>query len=333
MPFTARIALLGSGEPGREFVISAKRLGAHVITCDSYAGAPEMQMADGFEVFPMLDGDALRAVIAKHRPDLVVPEIEAIRTEVLAKVQAAGTVVVPSARSAQITMNRDAIRDLAAETLGLTTSRYRYAKTLAEAKAAFDHAVANMRGDRVRVIVEAFVAFDYKITLQTVRTRDGLRFCPPIGHRQAAFAPQTRWKYSNLAYAVAGLLVEKPSGQRFADYAQANILDPLGMANSGFDKPVPGLATPYGRRMPDGSREQFGATHPVCRRARDGGCNRLHLGSWRHGEVRLCPVPPGPARRKPDCRQQLEARDATGEVGRGELADRQRARLRHPAHQ
>ena len=227
MAFTARILLLGSGELGREFVISAKRLGAHVIACDSYAGAPAMQVADAFEVFSMLDGDALRAVIAKHKPDYVVPEIEAIRTEVLAEVEAAGTVVVPSARAAQMTMNRDAIRDLASETLGLRTSRYRYAETLAEAEAAlahvglpcvvkpvmsssgkgqstvreagqmaaaWDYAVANMRGDRVRVIVEGFIAFDYEITLLTVRTRQGIRFCPPIGHRQERGDYQESWQ-------------------------------------------------------------------------------------------------------------------------------------------
>jgi phosphoribosylglycinamide formyltransferase 2 len=227
MAFTARILLLGSGELGREFTISAKRLGAHVIACDSYAAAPAMQVADGFEVFSMLDGDALRAVIAKHTPDYVVPEIEAIRTEVLAEVEAAGIMVLPSARAAQMTMNRDAIRDLASGTLGLRTSRYRYAETLAEAEAALAHvglpcvvkpvmsssgkgqstvrdatditaawdcAVANMRGDRVRVIVEAFIAFDYEITLLTVRTRQGIRFCPPIGHRQERGDYQESWQ-------------------------------------------------------------------------------------------------------------------------------------------
>jgi phosphoribosylglycinamide formyltransferase 2 len=227
MAFTARILLLGSGELGREFTISAKRLGAHVIACDSYACAPAMQVADGFEVFSMLDGDALQAVIQRHAPDYVVPEIEAIRTEVLAQVEAAGTVVVPSARAAQMTMNRDAIRDLASERLGLRTSRYRYAESLADAEAAVAHvglpcvvkpvmsssgkgqstvrtagemaaawntAVSNMRGDRVRVIVEAFIAFDYEITLLTVRTRDGIRFCPPIGHRQERGDYQESWQ-------------------------------------------------------------------------------------------------------------------------------------------
>ena len=120
---TAKILLLGSGELGREFVISAKRLGAEVIACDSYAGAPAMQMADGFEVFSMLDGAALKAAIMKHAPDLVVPEVEAIRTEVLAELEAQGVVVVPSARATVMTMNRDRIRELAAVELGLRTSR------------------------------------------------------------------------------------------------------------------------------------------------------------------------------------------------------------------
>lgn len=227
MAFTAKILLLGSGELGREFVISAKRLGAQVIACDSYAGAPAMQVADGCEVFSMLDGDALRAAIAKHAPDYVVPEVEAIRTEVLAQVEAEGVTVVPSARAAQMTMNRDGIREVAAVELGLRTSRYRYAESLEEVlagaehtgfpcvikpvmsssgkgqstvrdagalKAAWDYAVANMRGDRRRVIVEEFVDFDYEITLLTVRSREGVSFCPPIGHRQERGDYQESWQ-------------------------------------------------------------------------------------------------------------------------------------------
>ncbi len=214
---TARILLLGSGELGREFVISAKRLGAHVIACDSYAGAPAMQVADAFEVFSMLDGAALGAAIEKHKPDFVVPEVEAIRTEVLKDFEDHGQKIVPSARAALMTMNRDRIREVAAVELGLPTSTYLYAETREEMRAAvtkvgipcvvkpvmsssgkgqstiksadavdaaWDYAVAGMRGDRVRVIVEAFVAFDYEITLLTIRTKDGVIFCPPIGHRQ-----------------------------------------------------------------------------------------------------------------------------------------------------
>ncbi|QJQ31117.1 formate-dependent phosphoribosylglycinamide formyltransferase [Sphingomonas lacunae] len=224
---TATILLLGSGELGREFVISAKRLGARVIACDSYAGAPAMQVADDCDVFSMLDGDALRAAIARHKPDLIVPEIEAIRTEVLGEVEALGQVVVPSARATMLTMNRDAIRDVAAQELGVRTSRYTYAESLDKAQAAgadigypcvikpvmsssgkgqsvvktaagmaaaWDYAVSAMRGDRRRVIVEEFIAFDYEITLLTIRARDGVHFCPPIGHRQERGDYQESWQ-------------------------------------------------------------------------------------------------------------------------------------------
>lgn len=217
MGYTAKILLLGSGELGKELTISAKRLGCHVVACDSYAGAPAMQMADEAEVFPMLDGDRLREVVERHRPDFVVPEVEAIRTEILQRIEVAGTTVVPSARATMMTMNRDSIREVAADKLGLKTSKFRFAESLEEVKAAAAHtgfpcvikpvmsssgkgqttvedeaglesawtyAVANMRGDRARVIVEEFVRFDYEITLLTVRTRDGVLFCPPIGHRQ-----------------------------------------------------------------------------------------------------------------------------------------------------
>jgi phosphoribosylglycinamide formyltransferase 2 len=227
MAFTAKILLLGSGELGREFVISAKRLGCQVIACDSYAGAPAMQLADGCEVFSMLDGDLLRAAIDKHQPDFVVPEVEAIRTSVLAEVEAEGVRVVPSARAAQLTMNRDRIRDVAATELGLRTSTYRYAESLEEARAAlaetglpcvvkpvmsssgkgqstvktaedidraWEYAVANMRGDRRRVIVEAFIDFDYEITLLTIRHKGGVSFCPPIGHRQERGDYQESWQ-------------------------------------------------------------------------------------------------------------------------------------------
>lgn len=232
MAFIAKILLLGSGELGREFVISAKRLGCRVIACDSYADAPAMQVADGYEVFSMLDGAALKAAIAKHRPDFVVPEIEAIRTETLAEVEAEGTTVVPSARATMMTMNRDGIREVAAAELGLRTSRYRYAESLEEVLAgarhtglpcvikpvmsssgkgqstvrgedelerAWDYAVANMRGDRRRVIVEEFIPFDYEITLLTVRTRDGVIFCPPIGHRQERGDYQESWQPTSMS--------------------------------------------------------------------------------------------------------------------------------------
>lgn len=227
MSHIATILLLGSGELGREFVISAKRLGARVIACDSYDNAPAMQVADAREVFPMLDGAALRAAAEKHRPDLIVPEIEAIRTEMLAELEGEGFTIVPSARAAQLTMNRDAIRDLAAGELGLTTSQYGYAESFAECEAiaarigyplvmkpvmsssgkgqskvdtpealeaAWQYAVANMRGDRARVICEQFIAFDYEITLLTVRHAGGISFCPPVGHRQERGDYRESWQ-------------------------------------------------------------------------------------------------------------------------------------------
>ena len=224
---TTTILLLGSGELGREFTISAKRLGAHVIACDSYDHAPAMQVADERAVFSMLDGDALRAAIARYDPDLIVPEIEAIRTEVLEDAEAQGRTVVPSARATALTMNRDRIRDMAAKELGVRTSRYLYAQSEAEAEAAgleigypcvvkpvmsssgkgqskvehgdamaaaWDYAVRSMRGDRKRIIVEEFIPFDYEITLLTVRTREGVIFCPPIGHRQERGDYQESWQ-------------------------------------------------------------------------------------------------------------------------------------------
>ena len=127
-----KIMLLGSGELGKEFVIAAQRLGQYVVACDKYAGAPAMQVADEAEVFDMLDGDALTAAVERHRPDIVVPEIEAIRTERLYDIEKAGVQVVPSARAVNFTMNRKAIRDLAAKELGLKTARYFYAKTFDE---------------------------------------------------------------------------------------------------------------------------------------------------------------------------------------------------------
>lgn len=186
-----------------------------------------MQVADEAEIFPMLDGDRLRAAIHHHAPDFIVPEVEAIRTEILGEAESSGFTVVPSARATIMTMNRDRIRDLAAVELGLRTSRFGFAETLeevidaarhtglpcvlkpvmsssgkgqstvsseAELEAAWSYAVANMRGDRARVIVEEYVDFDYEITLLTVRTRSGILFCPPIGHRQERGDYQESWQ-------------------------------------------------------------------------------------------------------------------------------------------
>lgn len=210
--------LLGSGELGKELVIALQRLGQHVIAVDSYAGAPAMQVAHGHEVINMLDGNALDAIVAKHAPDLIVPEIEAIRTERFYAYELLGIQVVPSAKAANFTMNRKAIRDLAAKELGLRTADYRYATSEDELRSAvmqvgvpcvvkplmsssgkgqsvirsaddvataWQYANAGSRGDIVEVIVEAFVDFDSEITLLTVTQQSGQTlFCPPIGHRQ-----------------------------------------------------------------------------------------------------------------------------------------------------
>lgn len=214
----AKILLLGSGELGKEFVIAAQRLGQYVIAVDSYQGAPAMQVAHESEVINMLDGDALENIVAKHLPDYIVPEIEAIRTEKLYDFENQGITVVPSAKAANFTMNRKAIRDLAAKELGLKTAKYRYAtsaqslqkavqeigmpcvvkplmsssgkgqstiKAESDIIKAWDYSQAGSRGDVAEVIVEAFVNFDYEITLLTVTQKDNnTLFCPPIGHRQ-----------------------------------------------------------------------------------------------------------------------------------------------------
>lgn len=213
-----KIMLLGSGELGKEFVIACKRKGMYVIACDKYNNAPAMQVADEREVFSMLDGDALMAAVKKHNPDIIVPEIEAIRTEKLYECEQMGIQVTPSARAVNFTMNRKAIRELAHTELGLKTANYKYAKTFDEFKAAadeigypfivkplmsssghgqskvdspaelqkaWDDAVAGARGDIKEVIVEQFINFDYEITLLTVTQKNGKTlFCRPIGHVQ-----------------------------------------------------------------------------------------------------------------------------------------------------
>ncbi|WP_321436920.1 formate-dependent phosphoribosylglycinamide formyltransferase [uncultured Bacteroides sp.] len=215
---TKKIVLLGSGELGKEFVIAAQRKGQYIVACDSYAGAPAMQVADECEVFDMLDGKALERVIKKHKPDIIVPEIEAIRTERLYEFEEQGIQVVPSARAVNFTMNRKAIRDLAAKELGLKTAKYFYATSLEELKAAaakvgfpcvvkplmsssgkgqslvrsaeeLDHAweygCNGSRGDIKELIIEEFIQFDSEITLLTVTQKNGpTLFCPPIGHVQ-----------------------------------------------------------------------------------------------------------------------------------------------------
>ncbi len=213
-----KILLLGSGELGKEFVIAAQRKGQYVVACDSYAGAPAMQVADECEVFSMLDGAALESAVRKHRPDIIVPEIEAIRTEKLYDFEREGIQVVPSARAANFTMNRKAIRDLAAKELGLKTAKYFYARSLEELReaadkigfpcvvkplmsssgkgqslvkapeeleAAWEYGCSGSRGDIKELIIEEFIHFDSEITLLTVTQQNGpTLFCPPIGHVQ-----------------------------------------------------------------------------------------------------------------------------------------------------
>lgn len=223
-----KIMLLGSGELGKEFVIAAKRAGVYVIACDRYDNAPAMQVADEREIFSMLDGDALEAAVRKHNPDIIVPEIEAIRTERLFDFEKEGILVVPSARAVNYTMNRRAIRDLASRELGLRTAKYFYAKTFDEfkkaadeigfpcvvkplmsssghgqsyvhnddeLKAAFNEAMEGSRGDVKEVIIEEFIDFDSEFTLLTVTQKHAPTiFCPPIGHIQKSGDYRESWQ-------------------------------------------------------------------------------------------------------------------------------------------
>jgi phosphoribosylglycinamide formyltransferase 2 len=225
--YTATLMLLGAGELGREFTIAAKRLGCRVVACDRYPNAPAMQMADAAEVFPMLDGKAVRKAVEKHRPDVIIPEIEAIDTATLAQLEEEGWRVAPSAKAVQLTMNRDGIRDFATHELGLVTSQFRFAesreeaiagaeevglpvvikpvmsssgkgqstaRTSQEVGAAWDYAVEKMRGGRPRIIVEELIKFDSEITMLTVATKDGILFCAPIGHRQELGDYRESWQ-------------------------------------------------------------------------------------------------------------------------------------------
>jgi phosphoribosylglycinamide formyltransferase 2 len=220
--------LLGSGELGKEVAIAAQRLGCRVIAVDRYADAPAMQVADAAEVIAMTDPDALRAVVRRHRPDLVIPEIEALAVEALADLEAEGITVIPTARATAVTMNRDRIRDLAATELGLRTARFAYADSAEELLAAagplgfplvvkpvmsssgkgqsvvvdrngllaaWDAALAGARGSGARVIVEEFLRFELEITLLTIKPWQGpTLFCPPIGHIQARGDYQCSWQ-------------------------------------------------------------------------------------------------------------------------------------------
>ena len=226
-PNSTRVLLLGSGELGKEVVIELQRFGVEVIAADRYANAPAMQVAHRSHVLDMLDPQALRALIAEEKPDLVVPEIEAIHTPTLVELEAEGLNVIPTARAARLTMDREGIRRLAAETLGLPTSPYRFCDTEAEYRAAiaeigvpcvvkpvmsssgkgqstvkteadieraWNYAQTGGRAGAGRVIVEGFIDFDYEITLLTLRHRDGISFCQPIGHRQEAGDYRESWQ-------------------------------------------------------------------------------------------------------------------------------------------
>lgn len=251
-PGATRALLLGSGELGKEVAIELQRFGIEVIAADRYANAPAMQVAHAARVLDMLDGAALRELVAEIKPDLIIPEIEAIATDTLAALEQEGVKVVPNARATQLTMNREGIRRLAAETLGLPTSPYRFAQSKEEFVAAVEaiglpcvvkpvmsssgkgqsvlrdlakldeswtYAQEGGRAGRGKVIVEGFVPFEYEITLLTVRAVDGIHFCEPIGHRQEDGDYRESWQpqvMSELALArskeVASKVVEALGG-------------------------------------------------------------------------------------------------------------------------
>ncbi|HHQ4553051.1 TPA: formate-dependent phosphoribosylglycinamide formyltransferase [Aeromonas veronii] len=251
-PGATRALLLGSGELGKEVAIELQRFGIEVIAADRYPNAPAMQVAHAAHVLDMLDGNALRALVAEVKPDLIIPEIEAIATDTLAALEQEGVKVVPNARATQLTMNREGIRRLAAETLGLPTSPYHFAQSKEEFVAAVEaiglpcvvkpvmsssgkgqsvlrdlaklddswtYAQEGGRAGRGKVIVEGFVPFEYEITLLTVRAVDGIHFCEPIGHRQEDGDYRESWQpqaMSELALArskeVAAKVVEALGG-------------------------------------------------------------------------------------------------------------------------
>ena len=251
-PGATRALLLGSGELGKEVAIELQRLGIEVIAADRYPNAPAMQVAHAAQVLDMLDGAALRALVAEVKPNLIIPEIEAIATDTLAELEQEGVRVVPNARATQLTMNREGIRRLAAEELGLPTSSYRFAQSKEEFVAAVEaiglpcvvkpvmsssgkgqsllrdlakldeswtYAQEGGRAGRGKVIVEGFVPFEYEITLLTVRAVDGIHFCDPIGHRQEDGDYRESWQpqaMSELALArakeVAAKVVEALGG-------------------------------------------------------------------------------------------------------------------------
>lgn len=222
-----KVMLCGAGELGKEVAIELQRLGVEVIAVDRYPNAPAMQVAHRSHVISMLDGDALRAIVEQEKPDLIVPEIEAIATDTLAELESDGFTVIPTAKATQLTMNREGIRRLAAEELNLATSSFEFAATEDEYNQAVKtiglpclvkpimsssgkgqsllrtedditpawlYAQEGGRAGKGKVIVEGFVDFDYEITLLTIRHRDGTSFCAPIGHRQEGGDYQESWQ-------------------------------------------------------------------------------------------------------------------------------------------
>lgn len=246
--------LLGAGELGKEFAISAQRLGLHIVAIDRYPNAPAMQVADNHDVIDMLDGDELERVVAHHKPDIIVPEIEAIRTEKLLDFEKRGIQVVPTANAVFLTMNRDAIRDHAANKLKLKTAKFLYATSLEELteaskqigfpcvikpvmsssgkgqsvahkaeeiKNSWDYAISGMRGDKAKVIIEEFIRFDSEITLLTVKPLKGKTiFVAPIGHRQERGDYQESWLPAKIS----------PSQLRKAQAMAKKVTDSLGGA-------------------------------------------------------------------------------------------------------
>jgi len=249
-----KIMLLGAGELGKEFAIAAQRLGNFVVAVDRYTNAPAMQVADAAEVISMLNGDDLERVVQKYQPNIIVPEIEAIRTEKLAEFEQRGIIVIPTAAATNFTMNRDRIRELAAIDLGVRTAKYAYATTLAELEQAsaaigfpnvvkpvmsssgkgqsiikseadiaqaWEYAIAGARGDTQKIIVEEFIDFEIEITLMTVKQWNAPTiFCPPIGHRQERGDYQESWQ-------PAGIL---PAQTKMAEEIATKVTDALGGA-------------------------------------------------------------------------------------------------------
>jgi phosphoribosylglycinamide formyltransferase 2 len=230
-----KLMLLGAGELGKEFTIAAQRLGNHVVAVDRYSHAPAMQVADECEVISMLSGEDLERVVSKHQPDYIIPEIEAIRTEKLAEFEQRGITVIPTAKATHYTMNRDRIRELAHQELGVRTAKYAYATTLDEMRsisaaigfpnvvkpvmsssgkgqsvvnnadevaAAWHYAIEGSRGDSQKVIVEEFINFEIEITLLTIKQWNAPTiFCPPIGHRQERGDYQESWQPAEISAA------------------------------------------------------------------------------------------------------------------------------------